>query len=104
MRVIRNLAALRAATGACRMAGQRLALVPTMGALHDGHLALVTEARRHAEAVVVSIFVNPLQFLPTEDLARYPRDEAGDLRKLEAIGTDLVWMPDVPTMYPAPPR
>ncbi|WP_439548603.1 pantoate--beta-alanine ligase [Falsiroseomonas sp.] len=100
MRVIRNLAALRAATAACRMAGQRLALVPTMGALHDGHLALVTEARRHAEAVVVSIFVNPLQFLPTEDLARYPRDEAGDLRKLEAIGTDLVWMPDVPTMYP----
>ncbi|WP_203074201.1 pantoate--beta-alanine ligase [Falsiroseomonas ponticola] len=100
MRVIRDLAALRAATAACRMQGQRLALVPTMGALHDGHLALVTEARRHAEAVIVSIFVNPLQFLPTEDLDRYPRDEDGDLRKLESLGTDLVWMPGVPTMYP----
>jgi pantoate--beta-alanine ligase len=100
MRVIRDLGALRAATAACRMQGQRLAVVPTMGALHEGHLALVTEARRHAEAVIVSIFVNPLQFLPTEDLDRYPRDEAGDLRKLEALGTDLVWMPGVETMYP----
>jgi pantoate--beta-alanine ligase len=100
MQVIRDLAALRAATAARRMQGNRIALVPTMGALHDGHLALVTEGRRQAEAVIVSIFVNPLQFLPTEDLSRYPRDEAGDLRKLEAVGTDMVWMPDVPTMYP----
>lgn len=100
MQVIRDLAALRAATAARRMQGSRIALVPTMGALHDGHLALVTEARRQAETVIVSIFVNPLQFLPTEDLARYPRDDAGDLRKLEAVGADMVWMPDVPTMYP----
>ncbi len=100
MQVIRDLAALRAATAARRAAGRRLALVPTMGALHDGHLALVREARRHAEEVAVSIFVNPLQFLPTEDLSRYPRDDGGDLRKLATTGADFVWMPDVATMYP----
>ena len=100
MQVIRDLAALRAATAARRMQGSRIALVPTMGALHEGHLALVAEARRQAETVIVSIFVNPLQFLPTEDLSRYPRDDAGDLRKLEAVGADMVWMPDVATMYP----
>jgi pantoate--beta-alanine ligase len=78
-----------------------LALVPTMGALHNGHRALVREAAANGTAVVASIFVNPLQFGANEDLSRYPRDEAGDLAALEASGCQLVWLPDVATMYPA---
>jgi pantoate--beta-alanine ligase len=100
MQIIRDLPTLRTASAAARSGGRRLALVPTMGALHQGHLALVAAARQAAETVAVSIFVNPLQFAPTEDLSRYPRDEAGDLAKLRAAGCDLVWMPDVPAMYP----
>jgi pantoate--beta-alanine ligase len=100
MRVIRDLETLRDATAGLRAGGLCLGLVPTMGALHRGHLALVEEARRHAGAVAVSIFVNPLQFGPNEDLARYPRDEAGDLEKLRGAGCDLVWMPPVEAMYP----
>ncbi|MGG5890388.1 pantoate--beta-alanine ligase [Falsiroseomonas sp. HC035] len=108
MQIIRDLPTLRHASATARSdgrsdgrsGGRRLALVPTMGALHQGHLALVAAARQAAETVVVSIFVNPLQFAPTEDLSRYPRDEDGDLAKLRAAGCDLVWMPDVPTMYP----
>ena len=99
MQVIRDLAGLRVATRELRCAG-RLALVPTMGALHRGHIALVEEGRRQASAVAVSIFVNPLQFGANEDLARYPRDEAGDLAKLRDAGCDLVWMPPVEAMYP----
>ncbi|MGK7866120.1 pantoate--beta-alanine ligase [Falsiroseomonas sp. E2-1-a20] len=100
MQIIRDLPTLRTASAAARSGGRRLALVPTMGALHQGHLALVAAARQAAETVAVSIFVNPLQFAPTEDLSRYPRDEDGDLAKLRAAGCDLAWMPDVPTMYP----
>ncbi|HQT66394.1 MAG: pantoate--beta-alanine ligase [Rhodospirillales bacterium 20-60-12] len=77
-----------------------LALVPTMGALHNGHMALMAAARTSGFAVAASIFVNPLQFGPAEDLARYPRDEAGDLAKLEAAGCDLAWLPDQSEMYP----
>ena len=77
---------------------RRLALVPTMGALHAGHLALVADARRHG-GVVASIFVNPLQFAPSEDLARYPRDEPGDLAALAQAGCDAVWLPDAAEMY-----
>ena len=80
---------------------ERVALVPTMGALHEGHLALVREARRHADAVMATIFVNPLQFGPSEDLARYPRSEARDLELLAAEGCELVWVPQVADLYPA---
>ncbi|WP_158745798.1 pantoate--beta-alanine ligase [Acidisphaera sp. L21] len=76
------------------------ALVPTMGALHAGHLALVAAARQECPVVVTSIFINPLQFSQTEDLSRYPRDEAGDLAALEGAGCDVVWLPGVDTMYP----
>jgi len=101
MQICRDLPSLRAATAALRVAGKRLGLVPTMGALHQGHLALVAAARAAgADAVATSIFVNPLQFGANEDLARYPRDEEGDLAKLRAAGCDLVWMPPVAAMYP----
>ena len=100
MQIIRDLAGLRRATTTLRAGGRGLALVPTMGALHVGHLALVAAGRQAADAVAVSIFVNPLQFGPSEDLSRYPRDEAGDLAKLADAGCDLAWMPDVATMYP----
>jgi pantoate--beta-alanine ligase len=99
MLVARTLPELREACARLRAGGRALALVPTMGALHAGHLALLAAAPPEA-AVAASIFVNPLQFAPTEDLARYPRDEAGDLAKLEGAGCALVWLPDVATMYP----
>jgi pantoate--beta-alanine ligase len=100
MLICRDLPALRAATATLRAAGRSLGLVPTMGALHAGHIELVAAARREADAVGASIFVNPLQFAATEDLSRYPRDEDGDLTKLRAAGCDLVWMPPVEAMYP----
>jgi pantoate--beta-alanine ligase len=84
-----------------RRAGRRVALVPTMGFLHEGHLCLVDEARRRAERVVMSIFVNPLQFGPTEDLDRYPRDLPRDRRLAEARGVDALFLPTEAMMYPA---
>jgi pantoate--beta-alanine ligase len=98
--VVRTLPELRARVGAWKRAGLKVGFVPTMGALHEGHLSLVRQAFQRADRVLVSIFVNPSQFAPTEDLARYPRDEAGDLDKLAAAGAQLVWMPDVAVMYP----
>ncbi|MDX3900595.1 MAG: pantoate--beta-alanine ligase [Sphingobium sp.] len=100
MQTLRDLAALRAAIAALRTDGRPLALVPTMGALHDGHMALVEEAKRRAGHVVVSIFVNPMQFGPNEDLDAYPRREAKDASLLQEKGADLLWMPTVPVMYP----
>jgi len=98
--VVRSVAALRAAIRPHRQQGQRIGLVPTMGALHQGHLELVKAARRHADFVVATIFVNPLQFNPSEDLDAYPRDEATDLNLLAATGADLVFTPAVAEMYP----
>ncbi len=92
--------AVRAATASARAEGLRTGLVPTMGALHEGHLSLVREARRRSDRVVVSIFVNPLQFGPDEDLARYPRDLDGDERLLAGEGVDTVFAPSVETLYP----
>lgn len=83
-----------------RSAGERVALVPTMGALHDGHLSLIQQARAEADCVVASIFVNPTQFAPGEDYETYPRDEAGDLAKLAAAGCDVAYCPGVAEMYP----
>jgi len=96
---INRLPDLRAAVDSLRACGE-VALVPTMGALHEGHLTLVREARRLAPAVVVSIFVNPTQFGPNEDLAAYPRQLAEDSRLLEAEGVDLLWAPPVEEVYP----
>ncbi|GLC27338.1 pantoate--beta-alanine ligase [Roseisolibacter agri] len=86
------------------LGGGRVAFVPTMGFLHEGHLALVEEARRRADVVAMSIFVNPLQFAPTEDLARYPRDPHGDAAKAAARGVDLLFTPGVAEMYPREAR
>ena len=84
-----------------RVAGKRLGCVPTMGALHEGHLALMREAKKRADLVVASVFVNPTQFAPTEDLAKYPRDREGDLAKMESAGVDLAFFPSAEAMYPA---
>ena len=85
---------------ATRGAGKRIGFVPTMGFLHDGHLDLVAAARRHADAVAMSIFVNPLQFGPNEDLSRYPRDLPRDRALAESRGVDLLFAPGVEVMYP----
>lgn len=98
-RIARTLKDLRRHIARYRKAGEQVALVPTMGALHEGHLTLVKVAGKKAQRVVVSIFVNPTQFAPNEDLARYPRDEAGDLEKLSSVGADLVWAPAAEEMY-----
>ena len=101
MERLTSVAELRAAVADARRAGKRIGFVPTMGALHDGHLSLVDDARRRADIAVMSIFVNPLQFGPNEDFARYPRDVDGDAHKAERRRVDLLFLPDVDTMYPA---
>jgi len=97
---VRTVNDLRAHVAAWRKAGESVALVPTMGALHDGHLSLLALAKSKADRVVVSIFVNPTQFGPREDYGDYPRDEQGDLAKLGKAGADLVFAPETAEMYP----
>ena len=100
-KITRTVATLRRAVAAWRGRNETVALVPTMGALHDGHLSLVRLARRRADRVVVSIFVNPAQFAPAEDFSTYPRTFGADLALLAEENTDLVWAPaSVAVMYP----
>ena len=101
MQTVRDQKQLASALVALRAGGHRMALVPTMGALHAGHLALVEEARRQADRVVATIFVNPLQFGEGEDLDRYPRREKDDAQSLDRAGCDLLWIPTPEQMYPA---
>lgn len=99
--IVRTIADLRSLVASWRQQGLTVALVPTMGALHAGHVSLVEIARRHADRVVVSIFVNPTQFAPTEDFSKYPRTFESDLAKLTEVGADAAYAPTVDIMYPA---
>jgi len=101
LQTIREARQLPAALIALRAGGKSLALVPTMGALHAGHLALVDEARRHADNVIATIFVNPLQFSANEDFGRYPRQEEKDEEMLAEAGCNLLWLPQPDEIYPA---
>ena len=100
MEVFTTIAQVREFVGAQRRAGRSIGFVPTMGALHEGHLSLMRRAREECDVVVISIFVNPTQFGPSEDLDRYPRDLERDLALLEREGTDVVFAPDASDMYP----
>jgi pantoate--beta-alanine ligase len=98
--IVRTLPALRRAQENLRTKKATIALVPTMGALHDGHVSLVRLAKRRAKKVIVSIFVNPTQFAPTEDFGSYPRTWKADVERLAAENVDLIWSPELKTMYP----
>lgn len=99
--LLRTLDEARTFARRARSGGQRLALVPTMGFLHEGHLSLIREGKRRAEVAAATIFVNPAQFGPKEDLSRYPRDLEGDLQKCRSAGADAVWAPPNEDVYPA---
>lgn len=99
--VFETVAAMREAVAGWHAAGEKVALVPTMGALHEGHIALVDEGQRHAKRVIATIFVNPTQFAPHEDFKKYPRTFDDDCAKLAAAGADGVFFPSVEEMYPA---
>ena len=99
MEVVRTIAELRQHTSRWRIAGQKIGLIPTMGALHNGHLSLVKLAQEKCDRVIATIFVNPRQFLPNEDFEEYPRNEESDIEKLIAIGVDLLFAPKASEMY-----
>ncbi|MHB8844403.1 MAG: pantoate--beta-alanine ligase [Nitrospirota bacterium] len=103
MNVITTIPEMRSLAESLRREGKRIGFVPTMGFLHEGHLSLMRRARQESDVVVVSIFVNPTQFGPKEDLARYPRDAEGDRAKCESAGVDLLFMPGAEEMYPDKP-
>ena len=98
--ITRTVADLRQSVRAFRTAGHTIGLVPTLGALHDGHTALVREAKKRVDRVITTIFVNPTQFAPNEDLAKYPRTEESDLAKLRAVKADVLFAPSVEVIYP----
>lgn len=100
MRIIRTIAEVRAAVGEAKRGGKTVGLVPTMGAFHAGHLSLMREARKNNDLVVVSLFVNPTQFGPNEDLSRYPRDEARDAAMADEQGADILFAPEPAEIYP----
>ncbi len=100
MEIIKTVNLMQQASDAIRMGGESLALVPTMGFLHEGHLTLMRAGKEHCDRLVVSLFVNPTQFGPNEDFEAYPRDTEGDLKKAEAAGADMVFMPSPAEMYP----
>ncbi|MBW1721369.1 MAG: pantoate--beta-alanine ligase [Deltaproteobacteria bacterium] len=100
MEVIETVQAMHARAEALRLSGKSIALVPTMGFFHEGHLELMRVGKRHADVLVISIFVNPTQFGPSEDYETYPRDTEGDLAKAESVGVDIVFLPKVEEMYP----
>lgn len=102
MEIIRTVSQLRSRVSEAKASGKTVGLVPTMGALHAGHISLVDRARRENELVVVSVFVNPTQFNNKEDLATYPRTEEADCAKLEAAGVDVAFIPSVEEVYPEP--
>ena len=98
--IVRTVAELRAVVAGWKAAGQRVAMIPTMGALHEGHLSLIRLGRQRADRIVASIFVNPAQFAPHEDFNAYPRGEARDVELLAQVGCDLLFAPDAAEMYP----
>ncbi len=100
MQTIRSIKGMQAASRKLARQGKGIGLVPTMGYLHEGHLALIRRAKKAADVVVVSIFVNPAQFAPNEDFKRYPRDEKGDMRKIKSAGGDIVFIPRTNDIYP----
>ncbi|MHA4893651.1 pantoate--beta-alanine ligase [Pedobacter sp. PWIIR3] len=102
MKVIHTIAALKSLLSPIKLAKQKIALVPTMGALHKGHVSLIDIAKQHADVIVCSIFVNPTQFTDPKDLEKYPRPLEHDIEMLRSAGCDLVFMPSVKEMYPSP--
>ncbi|RLB15085.1 MAG: pantoate--beta-alanine ligase [Deltaproteobacteria bacterium] len=100
MKIIETVREMQSVADAMRSAGHTIALVPTMGYLHEAHLELMRVGKRHANKLIISIFVNPTQFGPSEDYERYPRDPEGDLEKARSVGVDIVFMPPVEEMYP----
>ena len=100
MEIIKTITHMQQAADAVRISGETIAFVPTMGFLHEGHLALMRAGKEHCDHLVVSIFVNPTQFGPSEDFEAYPRDTEGDLEKARSVGADVVFMPSAEEMYP----